>query len=579
MQTFHILISLAASVALLTYGIEMVNGGVQRALGSRLRIIIAKSLKNRFQALGTGVGITMLLQSSTATALMATSLTAAGSMALGPALALMLGANIGTTLILQVVSLDIALIFPLLIVIGLACHRRASSVMMREGGLAVLGLGLLLLALHLLVAAIEPIETSVALRDFLSAVTVDPLFCILIAALLSWAAHSSVAAMLFIMSLASANIVSPEASFAMVLGANIGSAFNPLLAGLGMGPAQRRLPIGNLFNRIAGSVVALPFLGAAASWLTGFTGGDAGQAAALFHLVFNVATAAMFLPILPIVERSLALLIPAPQTTGEARPTRYLDKCALQTPTVALANASREVLRMADAVEAMLKGSSEAFSSNDDGRIAAISAMDDKVDRLFRAIQLYLGGIDGNAMTATDRQRLAETISLAINLEHIGDIVDRNLLDLASRRHRQVIQLSHTMQQEITEMHGRLVEHLHLAVTVFMFADMAAARLLVASKEEFRATERDIKRRHLKNLQKPGQSDFDLSALFIDLTRDIKRIEAHIAETAHGLLEDAGELRDSRLTVSSIDLDTTASEAGPPTTFLHPHGKVAGISS
>ena len=569
MQTFHILVSLAASVALLTYGIEMVNGGMQRALGARLRIVIAKSMKSRFQALATGVGVTMLLQSSTATALVATSLTAAGSMALGPALALMLGANIGTTLILQFVSLDITLIFPLLIVVGLACHRRASSVMIREAGLAVLGLGLLLLALHLLVAAIEPIETSVALRDFLSAVTVDPLFCILIAALLSWAAHSSVAAMLFIMSLASANIVSSEASFAMVLGANIGSALNPLVASLGLGPAQRRLPIGNLLNRIVGSLVALPFLGMAASWLNGLTGGEAGQAAALFHLVFNVATAVLFLPMLPLLERLLVLLIPTPQATSESRSTRYLDKGALQTPTVALANASREVLRMADTVEAMLKGSSEAFSSGDSGRIALVRAMDDKVDRLFRAIQLYLGGIDGIAMTATDRQRLAETISLAINLEHIGDIVDRNLLDLASRRHRQVIQLPETMRDEITEMHDRLVEHLHLALTVFMFADMEAARRLVASKEEFRSTERDIKQRHLKNLQKPGQSDFDLSALIIDLTRDLKRIEAHIAATAHGLLEDAGELRDSRLATSPSDGNARVGEAERPMSFAN----------
>ena len=550
MQTLHVLISLVGSIALLTYGIQLVSGGMQRALGDRLRTVLALGLNGRVRALVTGLGITMLLQSSTATALMATSLTATGAMALGSALALMLGANIGTTLIVQLASLDTSMIYPLLILVGLLCHRKAASVGVRAAGLAVLGLGLVLLALHVLVATMAPIETSVVLRDFLSAATIDPIFCIVMAALISWAAHSSVAAMLFVMSLAVAGVITPQASFAMVLGANLGSALNPLLASLGQEPARRRLPIGNLFNRIVGCLLALPLIGPLSSSMTDLMGGDSGQAAALFHLGFNVAMAAFFLPLLPLVEAGLKRVMPEPVSSDGERPTLYLDKSALSTPTVALANAAREVLRMADAVEAMLERSGEAFASGDLAEIASIRSMDDTVDRLFRAIQLYLGGIDGSAMTLADRQRLSETVSLAINLEHIGDLVDRNVMDLAERRCRHNIPLPETIRDGVAEMYERMVDHLHLAVTVFMFADREAARRLVAGKEEFRAVEQDIKRTHLRNLQKPGQSEFETSALYIDLARDLKRIVAHLAATAHGLLEQAGELRDTRLTVA-----------------------------
>ncbi len=575
MQTLHVLISLVGSIALLTYGIQLVSGGMQKALSGRLRTVIALGLKGRLPALATGLGITMLLQSSTATALMATSLTATGSMALGSALALMLGANIGTTLIVQLASLDTSLIYPLLIIAGLICHRKAVSSSVREAGLAVLGLGLVLLALHVLVATMAPIETSVVLRDFLSAATIDPIFCILMAALISWAAHSSVAAMLFVMSLAVAGVVSPQASFAMVLGANLGSAFNPLLASLGQEPSRRRLPIGNLVNRLVGCLLFLPFIDPLSVFMTRLVSGDGGQAAALFHLGFNVAMAGLFLPLLPLVEAGLKRVMPEPVTPAGERPTLYLDKGALSTPTVALANAAREVLRMADAVEAMLNRSGEAFASGDLAEIAKIRTMDDTVDRLFRAIQLYLGRIDSNAMTPSDRQRMSETTALAINLEHVGDIVDRNVMDLAERRCHHGISIPDSMQGEIVMMHQRLVDHLHLAVTVFMFADRNAARRLVAGKEEFRNVEDNIKRTYLQYLQQPGRSEFETSALCIDLARDLKRIEAHLAATAHGLLEQAGELRDTRLTVAPdgpVDLaaraeavDDRLNLAGSPT--------------
>jgi phosphate:Na+ symporter len=249
MSATQVLVSLLGQVALLLWGIHMISSGVQRAFGSNLRQALAVGLRNRWRAFAAGVAVTGLLQSSTATALMVTSFTAGGTVDLVPALAVMLGANVGTTLIVQAVSFDISLVFPVLIFLGVTAYRRGRRTIIRDVGTALIGLGLMLLALHLLIDTMRPVETSQALRDLLHAVTRDPLLNIILAAALSWATHSSVAAMLFIMSLAGAGVVSAEAALVMVLGANLGSALNPIAEGLGKDPTRLRVPAGNLLNR------------------------------------------------------------------------------------------------------------------------------------------------------------------------------------------------------------------------------------------------------------------------------------------------------------------------------------------
>ncbi|WP_102957553.1 Na/Pi cotransporter family protein [Mangrovicella endophytica] len=547
MPTSHVLISLCGEVALLLWGIQMVSAGMQRALGSSLRHFLSIGLKNRFRAVLTGLVVTGLLQSSTATAMMATSFTIGGAVDLVPALAIMLGANVGTTLIVQLVSFDITLVYPALILIGVVLFRRGRRAAARDAGTAVVGLGIILLSLHLLIETMRPLEASAVLRDLLQAVTDDPLLCILLAGLLAWAAHSSVAAMLFIMSLAGAGVVTPQASLALVIGANLGSALNPVIGGLGGDPTRLRLPVGNLLNRVVGCIVALPLLPYLTAPLLDLAGGPA-RAAALFHFGFNIATAILFVGLLPRQARLMARLLPKQAEAADAGKPQYLNEMALGTPSVALSNAAREVLRMVDIVEAMLRGSQDVFHRDDRDKIAAISRMDDTLDRLYKAIQRYLGQIRHERLDAEEAQRLSDTLALAINLEHIGDIIDRNLMDLAAKRVSNGLRLPEEAQAQVDDMHARLLDHLQLAVAVFMSGDWQAARRLVAEKESFRDIEREATQRHVEHMRAGARGEIETSSLQLDITRDLKRIESHIAATAYGILEAAGQLRGSRLT-------------------------------
>jgi phosphate:Na+ symporter len=544
MSATHILINVLGEIALLLWGLHMVQSGVMRVFGSDLRRWLARGLKTRFHAILFGLAVTAALQSSTATALMATSL--AGAIDLVPALAIMIGANVGTTLIVQVLSFDVTIVFPVLIAAGVFAFRRGRGTRFQDLGRVAIGVGLMLLSLHLLAGTIAPSEHSAAVRGLLAALTREPLLNVAIAAALTFAAHSSVVIVLAVMSFSAAGLIGPEATLAMVVGANIGSAFNPVLQATGGDPVRLRLPVGNLVTRIVGAAIALPFLGAVANWLGGVEA-DPARLAANFHTAFNVVIALIFVGLLPLLAKLLVRLLPERPVSNDPATPLYLDRAAIGTPAVALVNATRETLRMADVVERMLAGTQSTFHGDHRHLVAETSGLDDIVDRQHQAIQSYIAAIAREPLSDQDARRLAEIQSFAINLEHIGDIIDRNITELSAKRLRLKLSLSPEGLAEIDAMYVQLLDHLRLAIAVFMSNDAEAARRLVAEKEQFREMERTSTERHFARVREGRKASIETSGLHLDVVRDLKRIDAHLAATAYPLLERTGALKPTRL--------------------------------
>ncbi len=534
-----VLLTLAGYVALLLWGVHMVQSGIVRAYGGALREFLGTALRHRVNAFLAGLGVTALLQSSTATGLMATSFAAGGLVGLAPALAIMLGANVGTTFIVQVLSFDVTAVAPVLFLAGLIAFRRGGKTRRRDLGRVAIGLGQILLSLRLLIATIEPEETAPLLRQLFSAITGDPILEIAIAAALTWAAHSSVATVLLTMSLAHAGIVSPISALALVLGANLGSAINPVLEGArGGDPAGRRLPVGNLITRVVGCALFLPFLPAISHALAGFDADPARQAAN-FHTAFNLVVAALF--ILPLDAFARLLKRTLPDKVEAADPARplYLDPGSLNSPPVALANAARETLRVADVVETMLRGTLEVFQTDDRKRVAEISRLDNVVDRLHSAIKLYLMKVSQEMLDEDSSRRYSEILALDINLEHIGDIIEKNLMELAAKKIKRGLSFSNEGFAEIQAMLARLDENLRLALAVFMNGDLASAQHLVQQKEVFRDLERNATESHFARLREGRVQSIETSTLHLDILRDAKRINSHIVATAYPVLERA----------------------------------------
>ncbi|HMG80705.1 MAG TPA: Na/Pi cotransporter family protein [Xanthobacteraceae bacterium] len=537
-----VLLDLMGGVALLLWGLHMVLSGVLRAFGPDLRRTLSKALGNRFAAFGAGLGLTALLQSSTATGLMTASLAADGVVSLVPALAIMLGANVGTTLIVQVLSFNISAIAPVLFIIGLVTFRASDGSLTKALGRVAIGLGLTLLALHILLDTLAPAEQAPAVRVLLAAVTTDPVLCVVIAAALTWAAHSSVAVVLLVMSLAYSQFVTEPAALALVLGANLGSAINPLLeAGVRGDPASRRLPVGNMLNRLVGVLIALPFLQPIARELAVLQP-DAAKMTAEFHMLFNVALALLFIGLLDPVAWLLVRLLPEKKQTADASVPRYLDEAALENPPLALANAARETLRMGDTVEAMLREVMAALMTNDRKLASDVSRLDNVADRLNEAIKLYITKLTRDSLDEREGRRAMEIVSFTINLEHIGDIVDKNLCELAAKKIKRRYQFSTEGAAELTAFHKRVVESLQSAFGIFMTGDVEAAKKLLREKAELRKAELEAADRHFERLREGRPESLETTSLHLDILADLKRIHSHICSVAYPVLEAAGEL-------------------------------------
>ena len=547
MTELRLLVHLAGEAALLLWGLHMVQSGVERAFGGRLQAMLGKALGRPERAMLAGVAATAALQSSTATALMIASFASAGAVALVPALAAMLGANIGTAMIVQLLSFDVSWLSPLLILAGVVAFRKAGRTQIRDLGRVGIGLGLMLLALRLLVETLAPLESSPTIGQLLTVLAKEPVPNLLVAALVAWASHSSIAGVLFVATLAGSDVLGAEAAVAMVVGANLGSALNPLLQGGGR-PGDRsrlRLPVGNLINRAVGCALVLAFLPTLTSWLLALDARPV-RLVANAHLAFNIATSLLALPLLRPLAWVLERALPDRPELDEAAP-RYLDAGATAIPSVAMANAQREVLRIADVLERMIGASARAYDAEDRDSMKVLAAMDDVVDRLHRAVLAYLAAIPAEGLPTPDRQRLAEIQSFAIALEHAADVLSRDVARHAEKRVRRGVTLAPEDRQDLADLHGALREQLRLAVAVFMVEDAEAARRLVQAKEELRATEREAARRAALAAPLPLGEPGATPGFVLDAIRDLRRVGAHLAAVAHPLLERRGELLSSRL--------------------------------
>jgi phosphate:Na+ symporter len=555
-----VLLDLMGGVALLLWGLHMVQSGVMRAFGPELRRFMANALSNRFVACLAGTGLTALLQSSTATALIASSFAADGVLDLVPALAVMLGANVGTTLIVQVLSYNIASVAPVLFVLGLVAFRAGPRSRIKDIGRVSIGVGLMLLALHILIDTLAPAESAPAAKVIMAALTGDPVLCIVIAALLSWIAHSSVASVLLIMSLAYSHFITPYAALALVLGANLGSALNPLIEGGRRNrPASYRLPLGNLLNRVVGIVLIFPFLHMISESLQVWQP-DLAKFTAVFHIAFNVATAVSFIWLLDPLAGVLRRLLPDRQQVVDPAKPRYLDEASLDTPSLALADASRETLRMGDMVETMLQQVMLGMMANDRVIVAQVSRMDNTVDALDGAIRLYLTEMTRRSLDDRESKRAMEIISFAINLEHIGDIIDKNLSELAAKKIKQRLQFSPEGAEELSAFHRRIVDSLRMAFGIFMNGDPEEARKLLAEKSSLRNAELAATERHLDRLRDGRPESIETTSLHLDILRDLRRIHSHICYVAYPVLN--GSYRTVEEGASMTELATERSGRG-----------------
>jgi phosphate:Na+ symporter len=538
--------SFIGSVALLLWGVRMVRTGMTRAFGSTLRRAIATYARTRIRAFLAGVGVTGVLQSSTATTLLLASFAGRGLIALPLALAVVLGADVGSAVVAQVFSLDVKWLWSVLVALGVLVFMSTEADRARGVARIFIGLGLMLLALIHIGYAAAPLRDSALFRSLLTGLAGEPILGFVAAVAVSWLVHSSLSIVLLVMSLAAAQALPVPLALALVLGANVGGSLAPFLTLSGSPPAARRVPLGNLVMRAAVALPALFLVTPIAAWLA-MIEPDPGRIAINFHTAFNLAVAALFLPAVALVATLASRILPdLPQSEASTKP-KHLDPTVVESPSEALACAMRETLNMGDRVADMLRQALTVFERSDPKLMKEVEKADNVVDELHEAIKLYLVKVSKSEMSEEESQRYVEVITFTTNLEHVGDIIDKNLMELAAKKIKNRYAFSPEGLDEIRRFHGRVMDNMRLAFNVFATRDVTLARRLLAEKATTRAAELAAADSHFARLREGRPESIETSAIHLDVMRDLKRINGHLTSVAYPILEVAGELRDSRL--------------------------------
>ncbi|WP_375740848.1 Na/Pi cotransporter family protein [Pseudomonas boanensis] len=530
------LLNLLSAVALLIWGTHIVRSGILRVYGANLRRLLSISVRRRPLAFAAGIGVTALVQSSNATALLVSSFVAQGLMLLAPALAIMLGADVGTALMARVLTLDLSWLSPLLIFFGVILFLSRKQTRLGQLGRVGIGLGLIILALQLIVAAAEPITTAKGVKVLFSSLTGDVLLDALTGALFAMVSYSSLAAVLLTATLAASNVISLKVALCLVIGANLGSGVLALLSSSLQNPAGRRVALGSLLFKLAGCVLVLPLVGPLANWMDSWPISNA-ELVIAFHVLYNSVRCGLCLLLIVPMARFCNWLLPdRPQPDDVAKP-RHLDATALDTPSLALANAVRETLRMGDIVEQMLNNLLHLLRGGDPLLGKDIHRLDDDIDALYTAIKLYLARMPREDLGERDSRRWAEIIELTINLEQAGDIIERMLDDVRSKKDGQRLAFSAEGLAEIISLYDQLVDNLHLSLSVFLNGDQENAKRLRRAKRRFRMLERRYAHAHVARLHQQVVQSIETSALHLGLMGDMKRLNSLFCAIAYAVLD------------------------------------------
>jgi phosphate:Na+ symporter len=444
----------------------------------------------------------------------------------------------------QLLSLELGLLTPVLLVAGFVCFTWIDRTRVKQMGRVLIGLGLLLLALRMIGSAGAALASSTTLAVVLESLADDALLAALLGAGLAWLAHSSIAIVLLIATLAASGLVPPRLALALVAGVNVGGALIAVGLTWRSPTAARRAPLANLLARSVVAVLSLFMLPFVLQYLPAL-GASGDRLVVNFHTAFNIVLALLFLPLAYPLGRLVERWLPEKPTAGEA--ASHLDENALERPQQALASATREVLGMADRAERLLSRVVDAFQTHDVDSIAALSREDDELDRMHERIKFYIARMMRQPLTPEQGQRATDILLFSTNLEHVGDIIDRNLLELAQKKLKRRLTFSEQGWSELRGFHEYLVEQFKLAIAVFVTGDRSLARQMIAAKEAFRERVHESAELHLDRLRSGRIESIESSALHLDLLRDFKRINSHLVSVAYPILEAEGELRESRL--------------------------------
>ena len=545
-----VIVNLLGGVALLLWGVRMVRTGVMRAWGDRLKSFIEHRLGSRASAFVAGGIATGILGSGTAMTLIVAGIAAAGAIGTRMGLAVLLGADVGSALVSSVFASGSSLALwasPILLFAGYVVFSYSEEFRPHNVGRILIGLGLMLLALQLIKTATVPLSTATLFHALLAAVGSEPLLAFLIGAALAWMFHSTLAVILLIASFLANGSLEVAGALSFILGINFGGGLPAVTGTLALPPVARRLPLANLLCRSVSSITAIAFVNHLTPWVARVPLGPV-ETAVGFHALFNIVSGLIFLPFTGLAEKLMNRLVPDRKNDTDtlSRP-RYLDPRAIATPQVALSNGLLETVRMSEVLDRMFETALMALRTGSLETLKLLKGLDERLNAYQAALQSYLADIAQLDLSPEDSRRVLELTLYISNLEHAGDVIHLNLADRITAKAKESIAFSIEEQASLDDLCLIIHDNLRLATGVLSSADVEGAKRLIAQKDAFRALENQVLDSHFRAAKRGKGAALRRSALYVDIIRDLHRINSHIVSAGYPIVDAAGLLRDSRL--------------------------------
>jgi phosphate:Na+ symporter len=540
-------LNLAAAAGLLIWAVRLVRTGFERAYGSNIRLWMRRTTQNRVSAALTGITAATLLQSSTAVVLLMAGFMSSGALGTMSSLALVLGADLGSAIVVQVLNSRVAILEPVLLLVGVIFFLRSSRRTLRQIGRIFIGLALIFVSLDLIRIASAPVAEAEALQAITRYLAYDLITAFMVASIFAWFVHSSVAAILLFAMFTAHGILPLNAAFAMVLGANLGGAFIAFVLTLHADLSVRRVVIANLLLRGGGAIAGLMLV---AQFEVGelAVGVSAEQQVLGLHLVFNFFLVILGLVFLSPVLRVVELMVANKQTSdGLAFERSALDQSVLDQPERAFFCARREMVEMGNRVEAMLRECVGLFDVYDQRVADQLKEEHAQISRMATDVRVYLSNIQSADRKEEIGTHAFDLASNAVNIETGSDVIARKLVGLARRKFLEKTNFSDQGKAELLDFYDRVLRNIQQGIVVLMSDDVGVARAVVEQKETIRDLEQELEKQHLIRLREGQIASIETSAIHIDLLRSLKTLNSSFATLAYPLLTEAGELLDSRL--------------------------------
>ncbi|NND92157.1 MAG: Na/Pi cotransporter family protein [Granulosicoccus sp.] len=551
-----IFLNIAGAAALLIWSVRLVRTGVERAFTVQLRLWLRRSTKSRALAALTGTASAMLLQSATAVAIMVSGFVSSGTIFAATGLAILLGADVGSALVAQVLLVRQTWLVPLMLLMGVGLFLRGQHRRVRQSGRILIGLALIFVSLGMIREATAPLVDSTGAASVMVYLGNDMLLAFCIGALFTWLVHSSVAAVLLFVTLVSQGLMPQSAAVAMVLGANLGGALIAYFLTISANIEARRMIMANLVLRGGGAalvLVAVEFMDVPWTWI----GSSEALQVINLHLVFNLGLALVALPVVGPMSRLLEKLMKQRiDPRSGVGPDSALDPATLSEPDRALSCANRETLHIGETVETMLRSVMSLYQQWDDAKADSIKLNDKLVRKMHFKLKMFLARLDHSGLDEDAKGRSMELSNVAVNLEAASDVIARNMVGLARRLDVEGVAFSSQGQLEISDLHDRILANVHLALNTLMTGNPDDARDLLAEKESIRDFEQKLQRLHLGRLREGLTESIETSNIHQETLRSLKQVNTAFSRVANPVFAESGDMLDSSFSDKKENVET-----------------------